>query len=264
MPLPFKEGQLSRWCLPLFTIVILFFFYSPIFIVAVQSFNLSKSPFHWGGFSLFWYEKLFQNREIQDALYNTLVIALGNAFLSTALGTGLALGLSRYRFPGKAYFEAMMNLPLVLPEIVLGIAFLSLFVLLKMELGKVSVIAGHVTFSVSYVTLILLARLAHFEKEYEEAASDLGATPWMTFARVTFPLLLPGIVAGFLLAFTLSFDDFLITYFTSGAASSTLPLKIFSMVRFGVSPEIHALSTFVLGVTSFLLILFWRMWRKST
>jgi spermidine/putrescine transport system permease protein len=177
---------------------------------------------------------------------------------ATLLGTSAALALIRTHFPGRKLFDALTYLPLIMPEIVLGLSLLIWFVLLKITLGTVSIILAHITFSVSYVIITVKSRLHGFDESLEEAARDLGATRWGTFWRITFPLIWPGVLSGALMAFTLSFDDFLITFFTAGVGSDTLPLKIYSMIKFGVTPEINALSTLILALTLVMVLLFFK------
>lgn len=205
-----------------------------------------------------WYRRVLSNDQVLGSVYRSLEVGLGATVIATVLGTCLALVLARYRFPGKGLLDAVLHIPLIMPEIVLGLALLIWFVMLRITLGSVSIILAHVTFSVSYVIITVRARLHGFDVMLEEAARDLGATPWVTFWRVTFPLIWPGIMSGALMAFTLSFDDFLITFFTAGVGSDTLPLKIYSMIKFGVSPEINALSTIMLVATFGLVLVFFR------
>ena len=200
-------------------------------------------------FTLEWFTAVFQDARILAALGTSLWIGLWSALLSAAIGTAAAIALVRADFPGKKAFEVLTHVPLVMPEIVMGISLLAWFVFLKLTLGQFSVILAHVCFSLSYVILTVKARLLGIDPQLEEAAQDLGASPWIGFWRVTFPLLLPGVLSGAVMAFTLSFDDFLITFFTAGVGVETLPLRIYAMIKFGVSPEINALSTLLLAVT---------------
>jgi spermidine/putrescine transport system permease protein len=225
-----------------YTAVVMLFLYVPLIALSVSSFRGGPTLFHW-------YTKAFSDPQLLLALRNSLLIGLGTTAFSSVLGTLAALGLRKERFWGRVAFESLLNLPLVLPEIVMGLAMLVWFVFLNITLGLFSVVLAHTTFTVSYVTLIILARLKGMDPLLEEAAADLGATPWKTFWRVTFPLLLPAVVSGALLSFTLSFDDFLITFFTAGVGSDTLPVRIYSMMRFGVTPEINAISSAVLFLT---------------
>jgi len=231
---------------------VLAFLHVPLVALAVVSFRGGQGTFEW-------YGRAFSDPQLLGALRNSLWVGLGTTVLSLALGTGCAIGLRRRRFPGRAWVEAALNLPLVLPEIVMGISLLVWFVFLNFSLGIVSIIIGHATFSISYVTLVVLARLATMDPLLEEASSDLGATPWRTFLSVTLPQLLPALASGALLAFTLSFDDFLITFFAAGVGSETLPVRIYSMLRFGITPEINAISTAILGVTLLAVFVIFRL-----
>lgn len=218
------------------------FLYLPLVVLAMSSFRGGPTYFHW-------YQRAFSDPQLLLALRNSVMIGLGTTLFSTFLGVLAALGLRRERFWGRVVFESLLNLPLVLPEIVMGLALLVWFVFLNITLGLFSVVLAHTTFTVSYVTLIIVARLKGMDPLLEEASADLGATPWKTFWRVTFPLMLPAVVSGALLAFTLSFDDFLITFFTAGVGSDTLPVRIYSMMRFGVTPEVNAISSAMLFLT---------------
>ena len=221
--------------------------YVPLLVVVSRSF---QSGLNGGGeLTLRWYRQVFDNDEVMRALRTSLVIAGATTALTTLIGTAGALGLSRSRFRGRGLFHALTYLNLVMPEIVLGLSLLLWFVLLGITLGVFSVVLAHVTYSLSYVMITFGARLETMDRSLEEAARDLGASPWQTFWRVTFPLLRPAILSGALVSFTLSFDDFLVAYFATGPGAETLPIRIYSMVRFGMSPEIHALSTLILGVT---------------
>ncbi|MBI3555471.1 MAG: ABC transporter permease [Deltaproteobacteria bacterium] len=221
---------------------LLFFLYFPLLVLSISSFRGGPTFYHW-------YRRAFSDPQLLLALRNSIAIGLGTTVFSTLLGTLAALGMRKEQFWGRVFFESLLNLPLVLPEIVMGLAMLVWFVFLNITLGLFSVVLAHTTFTVSYVTLIILARLKGMDPLLEEAAADLGATPWRTFSRVTLPLLLPAVVSGALLAFTLSFDDFLITFFTAGVGSDTLPLRIYSMMRFGVTPEMNAISSAMLFLT---------------
>lgn len=231
--------------------------YLPLLVLVVLSFyapaNGLGTPTAW---TLYWYKKAFSNQQVMDSLWISLWIGVWSTLGSTVIGTAAALAMERTRFPGRKLLETLAHLPLILPELVLGIALLIWFVALKLTLGLISVTLAHITFSVSYVIITVKARLVDFDETLEEAAKDLGATRMQTFWRVTFPLILPAVVSGALMAFTLSFDDFLITFFTAGVGTDTLPVKIYSMIRFGVSPEINALSSLVLGATLVLVFLF--------
>jgi spermidine/putrescine transport system permease protein len=198
------------------------------------------------------------DKTLQDALGMSLWVGLWSTLGATLLGTTAALALERTEFKGRKIFDAVTLIPLVIPEIVMGLSLLVWFVLLRLSLGSFSIILAHITFSFSYVIITVRTRLQDFDHSLEEAARDLGATPWKTFWRVTFPLIWPGVLSGALMAFTLSFDDFLITFFTAGVGSDTLPVKLYSMIKFGISPKINALSTLILLATTFLVLFIFR------
>lgn len=239
------------------------FLYLPISILILYSFNKSKLNAVWTGFTFDWYGKLFHNSAILEAMQTSVTVALINTLAATMIGTLAAVGLYRYHFRGKLALEGMVFLPIVIPEIVMGISMLALFAQLHVPLGFFTLVAAHITFSVPFVIVIVRARLAGFDKYIEEAAMDLGATPWQTFVKVTLPVIAPGVIAGALLTFTLSIDDVIISFFVAGPGSETLPLKIFSMVKFGVTPEINALSTLMLVVTLFIVFIAERIQYKN-
>lgn len=236
----------QRPILAVYCFGILLFIYTPLATLIGISFQGGPTFFHW-------YRLAFSDPQLVIALKNSLLIGLGTTVLSTVLGLCSALALRNKSFPGqswgKIWFESLLNLPMVLPEIVLGLALLVWFVFLKISLGLVSVTLAHTTFTFSYVTLILIARLKALDPTLEEVSADLGGTPWKTFRKVTLPLLVPALVSGGLLSFTLSFDDFLITFFTAGVGSDTLPVRIYSMMRFGITPEINAISASLVFMT---------------
>ncbi|WP_400162009.1 ABC transporter permease [Brevibacillus sp. TJ4] len=235
--------------------LIYLFLYLPIAILILYSFNESRLNAVWTGFTFDWYFQLMQNAEVLEATRTSLLVALISSIAATMIGTLAAVGMYRYKFRGKTALDAMLYLPIVIPEIVMGISLLALFAQLQVPLGYFTLIAAHITFSVPFVIVVVRARLAGFDQSIEEAAMDLGCTPWQTFRKVTVPVIAPGILASALLAFTLSIDDVVISFFVAGPSSSTLPLKIFSMVKFGVTPEINALSTLMLVVTLVLVII---------
>jgi len=242
-------------------IISLVFLYVPSLAVAVFSVNNAKYGLIWKGFTWKWYEKLFSNEIILEAALNSLIVAAVSTALATGLGTALALGLDRFPWPKRLTqgLDVLVHLPVVTPDIILAAALVLTFSLLRsissaFELGMTTLILGHITFQISFVTLVVRSRLAALGRDIDEAARDLYATGPYLFFRVTLPLLMPGILAGAMLAFTLSLDDFIISFFTHGPESVTLPIYIYSSVRRGVSPEIHALSTLVLLVTVVLVV----------
>jgi spermidine/putrescine transport system permease protein len=243
------KGNFARNFKRVYTSLIYFLLYAPIFVLILYSFNDSKLNAVWAGFTFKWYKSLFSNYGILEATRNTLIIAIVSTILSVILGTITAVGMYKYKFKGKTVLDSTLFVPIVIPEIVVGIAMLSFFSQINMDRGILTLIIAHITFSVSYVFIVVRSRLDGFDKSLEEAAMDLGATPLQTFFKVTLPVIMPGIVAGGLLAFTLSLDDVIISFFVSGADSPTLPIKVLSMVKFGVTPEINALSTIMLLFT---------------
>lgn len=231
------------------------YIYLPILILIIFSFNSQKINVRWEGFTLHWYGVLFQDSDVLQALRNTLIIAFVSTIISTVIGTMAALALQRYRFPGYTISESTLYIPVIIPEVVMGIGLLAFFVQVGIKLGLGTITLAHIAFNIPFVALVVRARLHGFDKAIEEASMDLGANELVTFWRVTLPTIMPGVLAGSLLAFTLSLDDYVITYFTAGPGSTTLPLRVFSMVRFAVTPEVNALSTlWVLSVFIILLV----------
>src|SRR5687768_15907700 len=230
------------------------FLYIPIAVLIVLSFNRAGLPTVWSGFSFEWYGALSGNPKILNSAWNSVIVASISAAIATVLGTLLALGVERAK-PSAAR-DALLFAPMIVPDIVLAIALLSFFTLLKFTLGLHSIILAHVVFNIAFVCAVVRARLKNFDWSLLEVSADLGATALTTFLRVTLPLIAPAVLAGALLAFTLSLDEFIIAYFTAGAgqASTTLPMKIYAMIRFGVTPEINAMATIVM-LLSFTLVL---------
>jgi len=237
------------------------FLYLPILVVVIMSFNDSENLFVWRGFSLRWYPELFADEQIMQGLANTLIVATGATAIATVLGTLLAYGIQHYTRGGL--IRAFAIAPAILPDLLLGIGLLTFFSLLTMTLGLHSVILAHAVFATAFVTAIVLARMANLDPSLEEASRDLGAGPMRTFMRVTLPQLAPGIVAGALLAFTLSIDEFVIAFFTTAPTQPTLPIVIYSMVRFGVTPEVNALATLLLLVSIITVIAAQRLTRLT-
>jgi spermidine/putrescine transport system permease protein len=247
-------GRPPRWLL-LVAALVYFFLHAPLITLMVFSFNASRFSVSWTGFTLDWYRRLFERDDVLAGLGKSLLVGLTAAAISTVLGTLLALALVRQRFRGRRAAESLLYLPLVTPEIILGIMLLSLFALSGVPLGLGTITLAHVTFCISFVAVVVAARLRGMERHLEEAALVLGADEWTTFWRVTLPQLAPGIVAGALLAFTVSFDDFVITSFVAGPGSSTLPVVVYGMVRRGIEPTVNAVSTIVVVTTALLLYL---------
>lgn len=249
-----NEKKPPIW-LRLYTFFAYLYLYIPILILIVFSFNTMKLNIRWQGFTLSWYSILFRDQDIIQATRNTLIIASISTLVATVVGTLAALAMQRYRFPGYAASETLMYIPIVIPEVVMGISLLVFFVMIHLTLGLVTITLAHIAFNIPFVTLVVRARLHGYDNAIDEAAMDLGANEMKTFWRVTLPTILPGVLSGAMLALTLSLDDYVITYFTAGPGSTTLPLRVFSMVRFMVTPEVNALSTlWVLTVFIVLLI----------
>lgn len=238
-----------------YAMAILAFLYLPLLILALYSFNESRINAVWSGFTLDWYLSLFKNRRVLEALTNSLIVAVASTLVSTILGTTAAIALNKYQYKYKNVINGLLYLPILIPEIVMGLSLLVLFSQAHIPLGKTSLILAHITFCVSFVVITVNARLEGMRPELEQAAMDLYATPFQTFRYVTLPLAMPGIVAGALMAFTLSIDDFIISFFVAGPNSTTLPLYIYAMVKRGISPEINALSTLLMLATIVLVVL---------
>ena len=242
-------------------IITFVFLYIPLVVVVVMSFNSSKMPFSWAGFSTKWYGELLHDQAIRQGLINTLIVACGATILATILGTLLAIGLSR--FTRSAMLEAYALAPAIIPDLALAIGLLVLFSAVGMTLGLYSVLLAHVVFGMAFVAAVVTARLGQSDPSLEEASNDLGATAITTFFRITVPTLMPAIVAGALLVFTLSLDEFVIAFFTDGPSTPTLPIIIYSMVRFGVTPEINALAAVLLFVSFTVVIAVQRITRLT-
>ncbi len=227
------------------------FLYVPILILVIYSFNASKLVTVWGGFSLHWYQSMWSNEGLMDAAWITLRVGVLSATIGTILGTLAALSLTRFaRFPGRVLFSGMIYAPLVMPEVITGLSLLLLFVSIGVDRGFWTVVIAHTTFTMCYVAIVVQSRLLTFDRSLEEAALDLGCPPVKTFFRITLPLIMPAVVAGWMLAFTLSLDDLVIASFTTGPGATTLPIKIYSQVRLGVTPEINAVCTILIGLVT--------------
>jgi len=254
--------KISKGGLTFFAVLGYLFLYTAILILVIFSFNDSRSTAQWAGFSTRWYGEMFQDSRIILSLWNSLFVAVIATIISVVFGTLAAMALERYSFRGKLMMDSIMYLPIVIPDIAMAIMLLLFFNFsgIGFDVWKLSifginlsvpysVIIGHVAFDVAFVAVVVRARLAQMDRRLEEAAEDLYANAWQTFKRVTLPQMMPGILGGALLAFTLSLDDFVITFFTSGAGFNTLPVRVFSMIKKGVTPKINAVSTLMLGVS---------------
>ena len=227
------------------------FLYAPIAVVVVYSFNAARFGAGWTGFTTSWYGALLQNSQAMGAAWNTILLAGASTLISTVLGTLLGFGLSRFEFPGKRAFARLLCVPVFIPDIILAVALLLFFALLNrwiglFQPGLTTMVLAHVTFQIPFVAIVVRARLVGLDPALEEAARDLGASEWQSFRHVTLPLMLPGVLAGGMLAFTLSLDDFVVSFFTSGPGSTTLPILIYSSVKRGLTPDINALSTLII------------------
>ena len=255
-PAPGPLEYLRRWPLQLWLAGVGIFLYAPLVALMVFSFNDSRRNIVWQGFTLKYYEKALNNASLIEAFVNSLTIAAVSTFQSLILGALAALALWRFRFPGKAGFDGALALPIVAPEICLGVAMLVFFAKvlpwpqgLPWPFNLGAIIIAHVSFSFPFVAVVVRARMASFNRELEEAARDLGASEWRTLKDVILPHMAPSLIAGAFLAFTLSLDDFVITFFTSGPDTVTFPVKVYSMVRFSVTPEVNAASTLLIVLT---------------
>jgi len=235
------------------------FLYAPIAILVLFSFNATSQTAVWQGFTLEWYRSLLANDLILDAVRNSLIVGVATTVIATVFGTLVALALGRYTFRGQGLTKNLLYLPIIIPEIVIGAALVTFFGVAGLRLSLTTVVISHVVFSISYVAIVVRARLSGFDRSLEEAALDLGARPLQVFFRVTLPLILPGIVSGALLVFTVSIDDYVITSFVAGVGSTTLPLQIYSMLKVGVTPEVNAVSTLLLAVTVVLIVIAQRL-----
>ena len=249
-----SEKKPSLW-IRIYSFFVYGFIYAPILILIIFSFNTQKLNIHWEGFTLHWYNVLFADKQIFLATRNTLMIALVSTIVATIIGTLAALAMHRYRFPLYTASETVMYIPIVIPEVVMGISLLVFFVMVKSTLGLTTITLSHIAFNIPFVALVVRARLHGYDKAIDEAAMDLGANELTTFRRITLPTIMPGVLSGAMLALTLSLDDYVITYFTAGPGSTTLPLRVFSMVKTAVTPEINALSTLWVMIIFILLVI---------
>ena len=243
----------SRFWLWVASLAVYAFLYIPLAVVVLFSFNDSMLNAEWVGFTTAWYGKLFANDDMLRAAGNSLLIALLSSSIATLLGAMAGISMHRYK---PRWLPFLVLTPVAMPEILLGVSLLLFFrQVLDLTLGLVSILVAHITFSIGFVAVVVRARLAGMDESIFEAARDLGATPWATFRRVTFPLILPALLAGFLMAFTLSIDDFVITFFVAGVGVNTLPLQIYSMIKVAVTPEVNAVSTLLMALTLTLILL---------
>jgi spermidine/putrescine transport system permease protein len=249
----------NRW-LTAFAALIYGFLFAPIVVLIIYSFNNSRRSFTWVGFTTDWYPKLFANGPLLDALLVTLQVAFIAVIAATAIGSLLGLALARMRFRGQGASEVLILLPMVTPEIIMGISLLIFFGQLFGQNGSLGQIAiAHITFCISYVAVVVRARARNMDPHLEEAARDLGASPFGAFWHVTLPLIAPAVAAGAMLAFALSFDDLVVTSFNAGVGSTTLPIFIYSAIKFGVTPQINAISTIIVAVVAIALFIGWRV-----
>jgi len=278
----FQPRMLGGWLIKTEAVLAFIFLYVPIIILVIYSFNASRFNATWRGFTLDWYRSLFSGSGVlglggvsdaaQDfaaggilySLRNSLIVAFIATIISTALGTGAALAMERFRFKLRTWMDVMLYLPIIIPEITMGISLAIFFNLLfriltalgvNANFGFATIIIGHVSFNISFVAVVVRARLAGMDPSLEEAAHDSGANEWETFKRIVLPLIAPGVLGGALLAFTLSLDDFVITFYTAGIGTSTLPLFVYGMIRFEVTPAINAISTVMLAISMVLVVL---------
>lgn len=247
--------MVKKWCSNFYIGLMIFFLYAPILVLVVLSFNKSKSRSKWGGFTLQWYERLFSDEEIISALTNTLLIAFLSALIATFIGTLAAIGMNSMKSSTRTLMMTITNIPMLNAEIVTGISLMLVFVAVNFARGFTSVLIGHITFNIPYVILSVMPKLRQTSRVTYEAARDLGASSLTAFLKVVLPDLFPGIFSGFLLSFTMSMDDFVITHFTRGASVHTLSTKIYAEVRKGVKPEMYALSTLLFAFVLILLVI---------
>lgn len=264
-PAPFRFTGLraTEWFLRGWTAAVFFFLYAPILVLVAYAFNASRLNIVWTGFTWRWFEQLFANAPLMRAASNSFVIAVVTTAMSLVLGTLGAWLLHRYRFGGARIIRTLFTVPMVVPEVLMGISLLVLFAAAGVRLGFATVIIAHVTFCFPFVLVAVQARLHDLDPALEEAALDLGATPWQAFWRVILPSLRPAIVAGGLMAFTLSWDELIVTFFTTSAASATLPVRIFGMAKVGLNPMLNALSALFI-VATVAVVLFTHYLRRSS
>jgi spermidine/putrescine transport system permease protein len=261
-----RWGKRALW---LNMVLSLLFLYVPILVLIIFSFNDSKLAAQWEGFTLKWYRALLTNEAILSATWSSVVVAVVSTILATIIGTMAAIAMERFRFPFRKFYDGILYLPIVNPEIVTGVSLLAFFALTlnainnafglsgdnALRTGLVTVTLTHIAFNVAFITVVVRTSLKDFRKSLEEAAQDLGANEWVTFRRITLPLIMPGIVAGALLSITLSLDNFVITFFVTGPGGTTLPIEVFGRIRRAISPEINAISTIMLIISVVLIVI---------
>ncbi|MDM8527604.1 ABC transporter permease [Anaerolineales bacterium HSG24] len=259
-------GKRLLWLNMIFSFL---FLYIPIVVLVLFSFNDSRLGARWSGFTIKWYIEMFNSEAVLTAFWNSIMVAVLSTIIATILGTMTAIAMERFRFPFRRTYDGILYLPVIIPDIVMGISLLAFFALLLSTVnsifglegnaawrpGLTTVIIAHVAFNISFVAIVVRTSLKDFDKSLEEAAQDLGADEWITFRRITLPLIMPGILGGALLAFTLSLDDFVITFFTTGPGGTTLPIEVFGRIRRSISPEINAISTVMLIMSMMLIVI---------
>lgn len=257
--------MVKRFMKRLYIVLLFLFLYAPIIVLAFYSFNSSRSRGTWDGFSFRWYIELFQDQQIMKSLYYSLIIAVVSSFVATFIGTMAAFGIHSMKALPRATVMNLTYLPVLNPDIVTGISFMLLFIFVHLKLGFATLLLSHITFNIPYVILSVLPRIKQLDKSLYEAALDLGATPVFAFRRVVLPEIMPGVITGLLLAFTLSLDDFVVSFFTTGSGVSNLSITIYSMARRGINPKINALSTLMfISVLSLLVIVNLLMARQQS
>jgi spermidine/putrescine transport system permease protein len=270
----FRIGKMMLWANAIFSFI---FLYAPIVVLVAFSFNDSRLGARWEGFTLRWYGEMLTSSSVLSAMANSLIVAFVATIISTIIGTMTALAMERYRFRGQKAYDGILYLPVIVPDIVMGISLLAFFSLVigamnnvlglsgadALRQGLGTVIIAHVAFNISFVAIVVRTSLGELDPVYEEAAQDLGADEWTTFRKITLPLIIPGILGGALLAFTLSLDDFVITFFTTGPGGTTLPIEVFGRIRRSISPEINAISTVMLGASMLLIVVSQLVQRRS-
>ena len=271
---PARGWSLGRRLLDGHALLMYLFLYAPIIVLVIFSFTKDTFGVRWTGFTLDWYSRMLADQRLMSAAFNTLKVAVISTAVSTVLGTLAALALERYRFRGRTGVDGLLYMPIVIPEIVMALALLAFFSFsfdiidsvtgLRPRMNIVTVIIAHIAFSISFVVVVVRASLRGFDRRLEEAAQDLGASPWQTFWRITFPLIVPGVVGGALLAFTISLDDFVISFFTTGPGASLLPVEVYAQVKRAVTPKINAISTVMLVVSVALIALSQLAQRRRT